>query len=179
MNKLLVGSQVRLTACTSADVPTLLRWHQDPEFLRMLDSRPARPASESALADWIRESDSSKNAFLFGVRPVDAGELLGTVELEGIQWTHGVAWLAIGIGIEHQGKGIGTETMRLALDFAFRELNLHRVQLTVFGYNTRAIQLYERVGFIREGSYREFLHRDGKRYDMYLYGLLRREWEAL
>ncbi len=59
-----------------------------------------------------------------------------------------------------------------------REL-LRRVQLTVFSYNERAIALYEKLGFRREGAFREFLQRDGKQYDMYLYGLLRREWEAL
>lgn len=37
--------------------------------------------------------------------------------------------------------------------------------------------LSEKLGFQREGVYRERLSRDGKRYDMYLYGLLRREWE--
>ena len=57
-------------------------------------------------------------------------------------------------------------------------MNLHRVQLTVFAYNERALALYERLGFQREGVYREFIQRDGVRYDMYLYGLLRREWEA-
>ncbi len=90
-----------------------------------------------------------------------------------------MAWLAIGIGErENWGKGIGGEAMTLALDFTFRELNLHRVQLTVFEYNERAIALYERLGFVREGVCREFMQRDGRRYDMYLYGLLRREWEA-
>jgi RimJ/RimL family protein N-acetyltransferase len=68
--------------------------------------------------------------------------------------------------------------MTLALNFAFEELNMHRVQLTVFQYNERAVALYEKLGFQKEGVYREFLHRDGKRYDMYLYGLLRSEWES-
>ncbi len=52
------------------------------------------------------------------------------------------------------------------------------MQLTVFSYNTRAIALYEKLGFQREGVYREFIQRDGARYDMYLYGLLRCEWKA-
>jgi RimJ/RimL family protein N-acetyltransferase len=38
--------------------------------------------------------------------------------------------------------------------------------------------VYERLGFQREGVFREALYRDNVRYDMYLYGLLRREWEA-
>ena len=35
-----------------------------------------------------------------------------------------------------------------------------------------------RLGFVREGVMREFLHRDGQRFDMVFYGLLAREWEA-
>lgn len=57
------------------------------------------------------------------------------------------------------------------------ELNLHKLQLTVFSYNTRAVSIYESLGFKREGSFREFLERDGRRHDMYLYGLLKREWK--
>jgi RimJ/RimL family protein N-acetyltransferase len=71
------------------------------------------------------------------------------------------------------GKGYGTEALRLALQYAFDELNLHRLTLTVIDYNERAIALYEKAGFRREGVFREFGQRDGKRYDMYLYGLLR------
>ena len=102
---------------------------------------------------------------------------MGFIEIDGILWTHGAGWLGIGIGErEHWGQGIGGEAMRLALNFAFNELNLHRIQLTVFAYNERAIALYEKLGFVREGVYREALHRDGQRYDMILYGLLRREY---
>jgi RimJ/RimL family protein N-acetyltransferase len=46
----------------------------------------------------------------------------------------------------------------------------------VFSYNESAIALYEALGFTREGVYREHLERDGRRHDMYLYGLLRSEW---
>ena len=86
--------------------------------------------------------------------------------------------LSIGIGDQsNRGKGYGSEAMRLIIDYAFFELNLHRIQLTVFDYNQQAIALYERLGFQREGVFREFGQRDGKRYDMYLYGILYEEWE--
>jgi RimJ/RimL family protein N-acetyltransferase len=66
--------------------------------------------------------------------------------------------------------------MGLVARYAFDELNLHRLQLTVIDYNPRAIAMYERLGFVREGNYREFGERDGARYDLFLYGLLRPEW---
>jgi len=90
-----------------------------------------------------------------------------------------MAWLAIGLGPDHWDQGYGQEAMRLLLAFGFQELNLYRVQLTVFSYNPRAIRVYEKLGFQREGVFRQALHRDGQRHDMLLYGLLRPEWEAL
>jgi RimJ/RimL family protein N-acetyltransferase len=54
------------------------------------------------------------------------------------------------------GTGHGAEAARLTLDFAFRELNLYRVQATVFSYNARSQALFERLGFRHEGTFREF-----------------------
>ena len=75
--------------------------------------------------------------------------------------------------------GYGKEAFKLTIEFGFEELNFHRIYLTVLEYNEPAIKLYEKLGFKREGVYREFIHRDGKRYDMYLYGILRPEWEKI
>jgi RimJ/RimL family protein N-acetyltransferase len=176
--KLLVGARVRLAALARDDLPTLAQWYQDTEFLRLFDATPAMPRAEGALQQWLADRASAQNSFLFGVRPIESAELIGIVELDGILWNQQVGWLSIGIGdTNRRGHGYGAEALRLALGFAFGELNLHRVQLTVFSYNTPAIALYEQLGFQREGSYREFLQRDGQRYDMYLYGLLRQEWD--
>jgi RimJ/RimL family protein N-acetyltransferase len=177
--RLLHGTNIKLTACAAHDIPTMLRWYQDDLLLRLLDSLPARPRSEAGLTEWIASRQKATDAFLFGVRLIDDDTLIGCVELDGILWTHQTGWLAIAIGDEaYQGKGYGREAMELALRFAFHELNLHRVQLTVFSYNQRAIALYEKIGFQREGVYREALQREGRRHDMILYGLLRAEWES-
>ncbi len=176
-DNLFLGNRVRLTAVTKEDLPILARWHSDAGFLRLLDARAAKPQTVDELGKWLDDAQRSPNGYLFAIRPLDLDDLWGWVELDGILWNQGLAWLGIGIGDrEHWGQGIGDEALRLALNFAFNELNLHRVQLTVFAYNERAIALYEKLGFVREGVYREALHRDGQRHDMVLYGLLRREW---
>jgi RimJ/RimL family protein N-acetyltransferase len=176
---LLRGSRARLAALTADDLPEIARWHDDASFARMFDARPAAPKTAGALDAWLEEYTRSTNGFLFAIRPLEGDALLGYIELEGILWMHQHAWLSIAIGdAAHQGQGYGTEAIGLALRFAFQELNLHRVQLTVFGYNQRAIRVYEKLGFRREGVYREHIQRDGARYDMYLYGILRPEWLA-
>ena len=174
---LLRGERVRLTAVTSDDLPTMAVWWADADFLRLYDSLPALPQSAKQLAGRLENSEQGKTNFLLGIRPLAEDKLLGLIELDGIMWSHGTSYISIAIGDKaERGKGLGREAMSLMLDFAFHELNLHRVFLTVFSYNTAAIAMYEKLGFTREGAYREHLQRDGQRFDMLLYGILRREW---
>jgi len=171
------GSRVRLAPLTQADVPTLARWQQDSEYLRLLAAEPAFPKNEQQVSEWVRDGQRGRDNFLLGIRTQTDDELIGFIELGEVSWTHRNSWVAIGIGERgYWGRGYGQEAMSLLLDFAFNELNLHRVQLTVYSYNERAIRLYEKLGFQREGSHREFLLRDGRYHDMLLYGVLSHEW---
>jgi RimJ/RimL family protein N-acetyltransferase len=177
--RLLRGDRIRLTALNETDAGTIARWDQDTQFLRFYDTRPAHPRSESEVARRLKELREDDRTYAFGIRPLDSDQLIGTLELDTIIWAHGVCALGIGIGDrDNWGCGYGYEAARLALDFAFDELNLHRVTATVFSYNERSMALFEKLGFRREGTFREFLQRDGERHDMFLYGLLCPEWRA-
>ncbi len=176
---LLSGKKVRLTALNNQDAPTITRWHENADFLRLLDTNPAVPRTEADISEWIVETNGANNEVTFAIRLIDGDELIGTIGFDGIEWPNQVAGLSIGIGDRSNwNRGYGYEAIQLALAYAFNELNLHRIQLTVFSYNKSAIALYEKAGFTREGVHRERLRRDGKRYDMYLYGLLHHEWES-
>jgi RimJ/RimL family protein N-acetyltransferase len=177
MTNLLRGSKVRLVALTADDAPVIARWYEDSDFMRLFDARPAYPKTEAELRQWVEESHQDQNAYLFGIRALENDALVGTLEIDGIIWAHRVCGTGLAIGHRADwGKGYGTDASLLGLRFAFGELNLHRVTITVFSYNERSIALVERLGFQREGTFREFLERDGRRYDMLLYGMLRHEW---
>ena len=136
------GEVIRLTAITKEDYPALARWYQDAGFLRLWNADPAKPQTEAEIGKWLEEEAKKQNTFHFAIRPLAGDELLGLLELDSILWNQGCGWIAIGFGNrEHWGKGYGGEALRLLLDYAFGELNLHRVQLTVFAYNERAIAL--------------------------------------
>ncbi len=175
---LLHGEKVRLTAVDPNDLATVARWWHDPEFLRLYSTEPVVPRNEDQLSRRFDLSQTSPNAFLFAIRPLEGDDLVGLLEFDGIDWVHRTTFVSIGIGEAHyRGQGYGRDTMRLALRFAFTEMNLHRVCLTVFSYNESALSLYESLGFTREGVYREHVERDGRRHDMILFGILRREWQ--
>jgi RimJ/RimL family protein N-acetyltransferase len=83
----------------------------------------------------------------------------------------------MGIGsTEDRRKGYGTQALRMLLRFAFAELNLFRLTAAVPEYNEGAIALFQKFGFVQEVCRRKSLERDGRRWDLYLFGLLNDEW---
>ena len=80
---------------------------------------------------------------------------------------------------DYWGKGYGTDALRVLLRYAFDELNLQRVSLSVLEGNARAMRSYEKCGFRYEGRERHAWAYDGRRWDEIYMGLLREEWEAM
>ncbi|TCS96794.1 GNAT family N-acetyltransferase [Hazenella coriacea] len=180
MNPLFKGKQVRLSSVTEEDLSLIAKWYENDQFLRIYNAEIAVPKTKKQLEKWLENAQNNPHGVLLAIRLLQDDRCIGFLEIDGILWPHQVGWLSIAIGDQDdRGKGFGKEAMILALQYAFSELNLYRIQLTVFSYNRPAIRLYERLGFRKEGVFRQFLQRDGERYDMVLYGLLRSEWQPL
>lgn len=75
------------------------------------------------------------------------------------------------------GKGYGTEAMRLMVAYGFREMDLHRISLGVYDFNPRAVHVYEKIGFVREGVFRDALYWDGEYVNEIRMSILKHEWE--
>jgi RimJ/RimL family protein N-acetyltransferase len=71
---------------------------------------------------------------------------------------------------------VGTAAIRQLVEFGFRDLNLNRIALHVFATNTRAIHVYEKIGFSREGLLRQAAYVDGGFLDVVLMALLRADY---
>ena len=159
-DNILEGTLVRLAALTEDDAEHLVRFQRNAAYARLLDSWPARPRSKAEVVKWILDDAKRESIYHFSIRTLDTDEFLGFAELDGIDWSHGSTGLGIGLGDPASwGKGYGRDAMKLLLNFAFNEMNMHRVGLTVFAYNERARTLYEKLGFVLEGTQRERLHR--------------------
>ena len=74
-------------------------------------------------------------------------------------------------------KGSGRKLCRAALNYAFTQLQLHKVSGQALAYNERSIQFHQTLGFKQEGTLRD-QHFDGDRYhDVICFGLLCHEWQ--
>jgi RimJ/RimL family protein N-acetyltransferase len=180
MKDILTSELVKLCAVDPDELSKAYAfWSRDSELLRLFDARSARLHSAKGIKEFIEkalEEDSPANHY-FTIRALDDNRLLGDINLDVINW--GARDSFVGIGIcnrEDWGKGYGTDAMNIILRFAFTEINLRRVTLSVFEYNPRAIHSYEKAGFRHEGRVRGALLRDGKRWDIFYMGILYEEW---
>lgn len=177
MKNLLLGENIRLSSIKEKDIDIIMEWFDDYEFLTYFDILPAIPQIKDQVNDTLDYFIKPQNRVIFAIRHNETKDIIGITGFDDIQWNNGTATLFVGIGDKtHTGKGFGKEALRMLINFGFYELNLHRIQLNVIAYNERAIRLYESLGFVREGAYREFVNRGGRRTDLYLYGLLENEW---
>lgn len=112
------------------------------------------------------------------IEEISANKLIGVTSLINMDYVNRNAECIIDIGDKNYwSKGFGGEAFNLLLDFAFKELNLHKVYLRVFSFNVRAIKLYQKLGFVEEGKLEEQLYRDGKWHDINFMGLLRKNYK--
>jgi RimJ/RimL family protein N-acetyltransferase len=161
------------------DAALWAKWNNDSDYYRLMDTGPAGLMPVSQIEEWIVE-EASDNESTFSIHTLIDDRIIGSIGLFGFNRDAGSAWVGIGIGDPYyRGKGYGTDAMKVLLNYAFNELNLHRVNLGVFEFNQRAIRSYEKCGFKYEGSEREFIFKEDKRWSIQNMGILRSEWQEM
>jgi RimJ/RimL family protein N-acetyltransferase len=177
--EVLTGEQIVLRRHVPANLRAFQRWYADPEVVRLTryQDSPMRPDEiERFFAARALGADSL--AMAIHVRATDL--LVGTCALSQLDADNGSALFHITIGEkEAWGHGFGTEATRLMIDHAFGGLGLHRVALTVFSFNERAIRSYRSVGFVVEGRAREAIWREGRWWDEIAMSILASDWTAM
>jgi RimJ/RimL family protein N-acetyltransferase len=176
-DSILAGERVRLRGVRDDDLSSLAKWEMDPGRLTMLSHRVA-PPSEAAAKERIAKWSANDNDRLgFAVETLDDPPMLvGHVGLRGLHSKDRCGTLGIGLGREYIGRGYGSDAMCVIVDYAFRELGLHRLELGVALFNPAGIRAYEKAGFVEEGRRRESVLHDGRWHDEVLMSILDREW---
>lgn len=176
--RFLEGERIYLRPVGQEDAEGYFRMLFNPEMRRLTGTRQA--FTLEGIRRYIdgKTGDASTVLLLIALR--DSDEVIGDIALQDIDPTNRNANIRIAIDSEeHLGKGFGPESMRLLLEYGFGILNLHRIELQVFGYNVRAIKAYEKVGFKREGVQRDALYYNHRYHDSVVMSMLEDEFRAL
>lgn len=166
----------RLRELEKRDIEAINKWRNDPELIASLGA-PFRYINLIVDEEWFDSYMNNRNTQVRCSIVDEDDAIIGLVSLINIDYMNQscVFHIMIGNG-ENQGKGAGTYATKEMLNHAFNNLNIHRVELNVLADNMRAIHLYEKVGFIKEGTRRQCDFKNGKFVDMLMYSVLREEY---
>jgi RimJ/RimL family protein N-acetyltransferase len=172
------GSLVVLKRHTRDNLPNFMRWYQDPEVARLTRYQDG-PMRADEIERFFMMRALGPDTLAMGIHVRATGRLVGTCAFSQLDADNGSVLFHITIG-EHDawGQGYGSEATALMVEHAFTSLGLHRVSLSVFAFNERAIRAYARVGFMDEGRAREAIWRDGRWWDEIHMSVLEPEWRA-
>ena len=149
---------------------------QDYELEQPVPTEPVNPGFSVENADaWFEQiqKNQGKSQVYLGIFWED-GTLIGDIQLAHIDWHNRYASLGISITKrEHRGYNYGTDAVRVIVQYAFNELDLHRITARTLIYNTAAQKMLEHAGFTREGQEQQAVTIGGQRWDRLLYGLLK------
>ena len=150
---------VTIRPITYNDTDNIVRW-RNSDFVnkRFLYRAMFTPESHN---NWMKNMVETKKVYQFIISCDDKD--VGSIYLRDVDLTNKKAEYGVFIGEkDYLGKGVGQNATKLILDFAFKELNLHKVFLRVLSDNIGAIKSYEKSGFVQEGFFKDEIFSDGK-----------------
>lgn len=178
--KKILGDRIYLSPRGASDeeVENYTKWKND---FKVTDytGRSAYMRTEQEEREWLEKSAIEGKDRNFSIIELKNNKLIGTIRLEKINWIARNASLGIYIGDEnYRNKGYGQEAVKLILEFGFKYLNLHSIQLELIEVNKRAHECYLKCGFKDTGRKREELWVNGKYYDNLYMDILENEFEG-
>ena len=173
------GSGLRLRPLLDEDyTDEYLGWLNDPVCNHLSQRRPF-PCDRADMRAYAQQfsGQPGKGFVLAMIRKSDRAHV-GNISLVNVQLVNRCAEIAILIGrADARGKGLGGEAVYLLARHAFQAMNLHRVFAGTF--NPAFVRCVEKLGWVREGVFRERIWANGAYHDQVWLAQLRRDFKPL
>jgi len=173
-------SSVFIRRADREDLETIVSWMEDPAFQRFLYGDPARSPKQ------IREQivgmlgRSAARTLPGGIYFMADSKKYGPVGLFSVvnmSWRNRSCNIDSYICEDRRNGMFSTVAFYRVLEYCFHVLNMNRINIYIYGFNTRSWRIFELTGAKQELVLREHVARDGQLYEMYGYGLIRPEFD--
>lgn len=162
----------KLRELQRSDFEKINKWQRTSELVALLGAPFCHIISEVDI-QWFENCMSNRGSAVRCSIVEENDEILGLISLTDIDFVNQSAELHVMIGDkENQGKGIGTYAVKAMLSHAFRNMNMHRIELGVLDQNLPAIRLCEKCGFVLEGLKKSAICKNGSYVNLRMYACL-------
>ncbi|MCB0967402.1 MAG: GNAT family N-acetyltransferase [Ilumatobacter sp.] len=151
------GTRVVLRPMVADDAGDMWNDLADEEAMRLTGTQ--EQFDRATIDRWAATRSATDDRLDLAVVDPSTGEWLGEVVINDVDLDNRSCNFRIALSAHARDRGAGTEATALIVDYVFDEIDppMNRISLGVFAFNPRAIAVYERVGFVREGVAREAL----------------------
>ncbi|MEK6620449.1 MAG: GNAT family protein [Chloroflexota bacterium] len=171
----LKGEKVTLRPPDESDAARFVEWLADMEVTRHLGAN-VFPTSLQQEEEFFKRIGESKDGVFWIIEA--EGRAIGSTAIVGIDWISARGRTGTLIGDKTAWrKGYGSESMALRTEYAFRQLNLHKLSSGAFMENEPSKRALKKAGYREIGIERQHSWRDGGWHDHWLCELLREDWE--
>ncbi|MGF7048256.1 RimJ/RimL family protein N-acetyltransferase [Paenibacillus sp. DS2015] len=177
LNHYLTGQTVQLKQMEQNNLDRFAQIENEISTLLLANDDIPFPLTAEDHSTFFNAISGKKEEFMFGIFEKETNELIGSCGVFTINWQNSTSYVGISIGDKWQNKGFGTDAMNTLTSFIFNYIHINKIKLQVFSFNSNAIRSYEKCHFIKEGILRNEIFRFGSFHDIYLFGLLREEWD--
>lgn len=174
----LVSERLLVRRFQDSDLSAFLAYRNDPAVGRYQNwDTLSAPRAQAILQEQRHlEPGTPGPWFQFALALKGNGLLVGECGLQVLLQDARQAQVSVSLAPVHQGAGLATEALTTVLDYAFINLDLHRVIAVVDAENAGPVRLFERVGMRREGHFVKDVWFKGRWSDDCLYAVLQAEW---
>lgn len=128
---------------------------------------------EDVIERQISLMESRRMIGLYFFHKQDPLHILGVAQVNHIVWGCNMSG-KLGYSIDHQkwNQGYGTEAVQAAVDYAFKQFGLHRLEADIMAANTASVKLVQHLGFANEGICRKYAYIEGRWVDHLRFSLV-------
>lgn len=177
---LLETERLVLREITVEDAPSILKYLSDKEVMKYYGLAPFQSVNDVLdEISWYQSIFRNKTGIRWGITVKEQQEVIGSCGFLNVEAQHARADIGFELHQAYWGQGIASETLKPIITYGFNQLKLQRIQALIEPSNTASQKLVERHGFVREGLLRSYEYTCGKFDDLYMYSLLKQDFDAI
>lgn len=172
----ITGDRIILREYREEDSAHIYNWTRDEITTKWMGRKYRNPRPMDEIENSVRSiiSQPPKDGVFFAIANRETETYIGGIDLTSIDWIDKNGVLSIVIAkSSDRNKGFAAEAITLLLDYAFNELDLHKIEMGVYSDNKAAVRCYEKLGFNIEGSLKDHMLIDGKYRDLLQMGRIK------
>jgi len=172
----LKGRRLMLRELVRSDASSLLSMLSIDEVAKFISPPPTTADGFEKFIRWVQCERRMGNQFTFGMVPEGCDHAVGLVQVRAIAPDFSVAEWGFAIGSPFWGTGIFLASAKMALDFAFKNTAVNRLEARAVVENGRGNGALRKLGAVQEGILRGSLLKDGRYLDQVMWSIVSQDW---